>query len=125
MDASVYVLIAADPEYGERKEDIGRIAKETGGNVIEVAQKPGGLEKAIELVSEELRSQYYIGYLPTLNPDGSFRKIRIQVKNSDYHAQVRKGYYAPKQEANSTTTTQNVATAGPEAPPGGHGNSMR
>jgi len=125
VDASVYVLIAADPDYGWRKEDIGRIAKETGGSVIEVAQKPGGLEKAIELVSEELRSQYYIGYIPTLKPDGSFRKIRVQVKRGDYHAQVRKGYYAPKQEASSTTTTQKVATAGPDVTPAGHGNSMR
>jgi VWFA-related protein len=125
VDASVFVLIAADPEYGERKEDIGRIAKETGGNVIEVGQKPGGLEKAIELVSEELRSQYYIGYIPTRRPDGSFRKIRVQLKHGDYHAQVRKGYYAPKQEPGSTIATPNVAAGGSEATPGGHGNSIR
>lgn len=124
VDATVYVLFAADPEYVGRTEDIGRVAKETGGNLIEVAQKPGGLDKAIQLVSEELRAQYYIGYIPTLKPDGSFRKLRVQVKNGDYHVQVRKGYYAPKQEE-STTTLPNVATGGPEATRVPHGNSIR
>ena len=119
------MLFAADPEYVGRTEDIRRVAKETGGNVIEVAQKPGGLDNAIQLVTEELRTQYYIGYIPTLKPDGSFRKLRVQVKNGDYHVQVRKGYYAPKQEESTTTRIPNVATAGPEGTRGGHGNSMR
>jgi len=99
VDATVYVLLAYDTDYGERSEDMRRIARETGGNVIEVAQKPGGLEKAIEQVSEELRAQYYIGYTPKRKPDGSFRKLQIRLKvNGELHVQVRKGYYAPKAE---------------------------
>lgn len=97
VDASVYVLLAYDLDFGARSEDIGRVCKETGGRVIEVGQKPGDLEKAIQQVSEELRTQYYIGYTPTQKPDGSFRKLHVQVKGGDFHVQLRKGYYAPKQ----------------------------
>jgi VWFA-related protein len=96
-DASVYVLLAYDRDYGGRSEDIGHIAKETGGNVIDVAQNPNGLEKAIQQVSAELRTQYYIGYTPSQKPDGSFRKLRVRIKNGDYHVQLRKGCYSPKE----------------------------
>jgi hypothetical protein len=96
-DTSVYVLLAYDRVFGARSEDVGRICKQTGGRVIEVGEKPGGVEKAIQQISEELRGQYYIGYTPTLKPDGSFRKLEVRVKSGDYHVQVRKGYYAPKQ----------------------------
>jgi VWFA-related protein len=97
VDALVYVLLAYDHDYGARSQDIGKICKETGGRVIEVAQKPGGLEKAIQQVSDELRTQYYVGYTPTQNADGSFRKLQVRVKGGDYRVQVRKGYYAPKE----------------------------
>jgi VWFA-related protein len=97
VDTSVYVLLAYDSDYGARSQDIGRICRETGGRVIEVAQKTGGLEKAIQQVSEELRAQYYIGYTPTQKPDGSFRKLQVRVKDGDFRVQLRKGYYAPKQ----------------------------
>jgi VWFA-related protein len=95
VDASVYVLLAHDPEYGARSEDIGRICRETGGRVIDVGLT-GNVEKAIRQVSEELQTQYYIGYTPTQKPDGAFRRLQVRVKSGDLHVQLRKGYYAPK-----------------------------
>jgi VWFA-related protein len=97
VDASVYVLLAYDLDFGARSEDIGRVCKETGGRVIEVGQKPGDLGKAIQQVSEELRTQYYIGYTPTQKPDGSFRKLHVRLKSGDFRVQLRKGYYSPAQ----------------------------
>jgi VWFA-related protein len=95
-DTSVYVLLAYDYDYGARSEDIGKICKETGGRVIDVGQKPGQVEKAIEQISEELRTQYYIGYTPTQKADGTYRKLHVRVKDGDFRIQLRKGYYAPK-----------------------------
>jgi VWFA-related protein len=98
VDASVYVLLAYDLDYGARSEDIGKICKETGGRVIEIGYKPDGLEKAIWQISEELRNQYYIGYTPTQKPDGSFRKLHVRVnKSGDFRVQFRKGYYSPNE----------------------------
>lgn len=97
-DAIVYVLLVYDPRFIEGDREMRRICQETGGRVIEVGNKPDKLKKALQEVSDELRSQYYIGYTPTdNNPDGAFRRVDIRPKNSAYRVQTRKGYYAPRQ----------------------------
>jgi VWFA-related protein len=54
------------------------------------------LEQAFDQISEELRSQYTIGYSPSNKArDGSYRKIKVDMKNKDYSALTRRGYYAP------------------------------
>ena len=55
------------------------------------------LENAFDQISEELRSQYTLGYYPTNNSkDGKFRKIRVETDNHELKVLARKGYYAPK-----------------------------
>jgi len=55
------------------------------------------LEQAFDEISEELRSQYTVGYYPTdTAKDGRFRKVRVDMTNKDYKALTRKGYYAPR-----------------------------
>ena len=56
------------------------------------------LEEAFDQISEELRSQYQIGYYyPAGKPkDGGFRKIKVEVGNKDQKVLARKGFYAPK-----------------------------
>ena len=99
-DALVYVLLVADREfyqsqgYGYSGEgDMKDLAKETGGRVVDVGDNPEKLKKAFDEISQELRSQYNIGYTST-NPklDGSFREVEIKAKG--YKVQARKGYYA-------------------------------
>lgn len=72
-----------------------QMADETGGREVEV-RNDKNLQKAFELISEELRSQYVLGYYPS-NPkrDGSFRKIKVDVTHPDTKVLARKGYYAP------------------------------
>ncbi|MGA2963086.1 MAG: VWA domain-containing protein [Candidatus Korobacteraceae bacterium] len=97
-DTIVYVVLVYDPRFIRGDQEMRRLCQETGGRVIVVGTKPDKLKKALEEVSEELRSQYYIGYTPTnRNADGGFRKVEIHTKTQDYHVQARKGYYAPKQ----------------------------
>ena len=72
-----------------------KLSEETGGRVIEVnrARDTGG---AFQAIADELRTQYLLGYSPTnTQRDGSFRKIRVRVRNRDYKVQARRGYYAP------------------------------
>ncbi len=100
-DTIVYVLLCADRGfYGlmgySGDSEMKKLTSETGGRVIEVGNKQDKLRDAFNQISNELRSQYNIGYTPTNNvKDGSFRKIEIQVKgNKDYKIQSRNGYYA-------------------------------
>ncbi|HYX53298.1 MAG TPA: VWA domain-containing protein [Candidatus Limnocylindrales bacterium] len=92
-DVIAYVLLISDPQYGSDSHAMGQLAEQTGGRLITV-NNPDKLGKAFQQISDELRSQYSIGYTPTNEKhDGTFRKIEIKAK--DYHIQARKGYYAP------------------------------
>ena len=72
-----------------------KMADETGGREVEV-RNDKNLEAAFNLISEELRSQYVIGYYPTnVKRDGTFRKIKVEVTRPDTKILARKGYYAP------------------------------
>jgi VWFA-related protein len=50
---------------------------------------------AFREIADELRAQYFLGYSPSNKlRDGSFRKIRVRVRNRNYRVRVRRGYYA-------------------------------
>jgi VWFA-related protein len=95
-DTVIHVLLVADPRYGGNGGVARRLADDTGGRVIYVNSEKK-LEEAFDQISEELRSQYTLGYYPTNNSrDGKFRKIKLDVDNHDLKVLARKGYYAPK-----------------------------
>jgi VWFA-related protein len=72
-----------------------KMAKETGGRVISI-RGAKDLDKAFDQISEELRSQYVIGYYSTnKTPDGSFRKVKVETTTPDLKILTRQGYYAP------------------------------
>lgn len=94
-DVICYVLLMFDPEYGSDMHDMSQVAEQTGGRAISVGSKPEKLSKAFAEISDELRSQYSIGYTPVNSKhDGSFRRIEVKSKDG-YKIQSRKGYYAP------------------------------
>jgi VWFA-related protein len=72
-----------------------KMADETGGREIEIKSERN-LEGAFALISEELRSQFVLGYYPTnIKRDGTFRKVKVDVARPDSRILARKGYYAP------------------------------
>jgi len=101
-DAVIHVLRLADEPFyfgmgmGYGGASVARkMADETGGREIEVRNEKN-LETAFSLISEELRSQYVLGYYPSnTKRDGSFRKIKLEVTRPDSKILARKGYYAP------------------------------
>jgi VWFA-related protein len=108
-DAICYVLLIADRGfYGmgggfggySGDTEMKKLTQETGGRVIEVGNKIEKLRQAFDQISQELRSQYNMGYVPTNTArDSSFRKVEIRPKQSDYKIQARSGYYAtPRHE---------------------------
>jgi VWFA-related protein len=102
-DAICYVLLIADRGfYGmgggfgyNGDSEMKKLTQETGGRMIEVGNKVEKLRQAFDQISQELRSQYNAGYVPTnTTRDGSFRKVEIKPKQGDYKIQARSGYYA-------------------------------
>jgi VWFA-related protein len=95
-DTVVHILLVVDPHFGGNAGVAHKITEETGGRMIS-ANSERHLAEAFDQISEELRSQYTLGYYPT-NPahDGKFRKIKVETINHDYKILARKGYYAPK-----------------------------
>lgn len=72
-----------------------KMAEETGGRAI-LVRNENDLEKAFEQISEELRSQYTLGYYPTNKArDGKYRKLRVEITRKDTKVLARRGYYAP------------------------------
>src|SRR5205823_14442198 len=98
-DTIVYVLLCADRGfYGfggySGDSEMKKLTVETGGRMIEVGNKTEKLKAAFDQISQELRSQYNIGYVPSnLARDGSFRKVEIHSKDG-YKIQARSGYFA-------------------------------
>ena len=102
-NAIIYVILIADRgsfggfgnyTFGSAAGDMERLARETGGRVIDVGNNGKKLEAAFAQISDELRTQYLVSYVPK-NPalDGTFRTINITC-GKDAKVQARKGYYA-------------------------------
>lgn len=95
-DTVVHILLVYDPHYGANSGIAKKITDETGGRMI-VVNSEKHLQEAFDQISEELRSQYTLGYYPTNSArDGKFRKIKVEVSNHDDKVLARKGYYAPR-----------------------------
>ncbi len=95
-DTVIHVLWVVDPRYGGNATVAHRLADETGGRMIPVRSEKH-IEEAFDQISEELRSQYTLGYYPTNTAkDGKFRKVRVETGNHEYKVLTRRGYYAPK-----------------------------
>ncbi len=96
-DVVIHVLLVADRRFGGGNASVAhRLSEDTGGRMI-VVNSEKNLEQAFDQISEELRSQYTLGYYPTNNTkDGKFRKIKVDLNNKDYKVLARKGYYAQR-----------------------------
>ena len=78
-----------------------QLAEITGGRavLVEGEHHRGGvdvIDQAAQDVGAELRGQYTLGYYPTNRvKDGSYRRIRIEVRNPQYVVRTRQGYFSP------------------------------
>ena len=92
--------------FGSREQERGdktlkRFSEETGGKPF-FPFKVQDLAVSFQDISEELRSQYRLAYIPTNDrAEGTFRKIRIDSSEKRYNIKARSGYYAPRVTATS------------------------
>jgi len=82
-----------DTRQGDRV--LKQLAEETGGKALFPFQVEE-LEAAFREISQELRSQYNLGYVSS-NPkrNGGYRKIEIRLADKNLKLNYRKGYFAP------------------------------
>jgi VWFA-related protein len=100
-DVIIYCIAVADYRYsggyGTRGglSNLKKLSQETGGTVLEAGRRKD-LSKAFQEIADELRTQYLLGYSSSnTKRDGSFRKIRVDVRDNHLNVQARRGYYAP------------------------------
>jgi Ca-activated chloride channel family protein len=95
----IIVPIAADAGRNTGGEHaLIQMAQDTGGKYYYV-EDPKDLEPAFARVSDDLRTQYLLGYYaPQKSGDGAFRSIRVRLKDAElkdkYELRHRNGYYA-------------------------------
>jgi Ca-activated chloride channel family protein len=72
------------------------LAEQTGGKHFYVAE--GGLDKAFSRVSEDLRTQYLLGYYPhNQEPGRNFHRLEVTIPRAtkdSFNVRHRTGYYA-------------------------------
>jgi Ca-activated chloride channel homolog len=101
--AMVYALIIV-PIYADAGRNVAgehaliQMAKDTGGKYYYVAD-PKDLEPAFQHLSDDLRTQYLLGYYaPKRGKDDSFRRIEVRMTDEAlrgrYDLRYRSGYYA-------------------------------
>lgn len=68
------------------------MGQETGGKFFEVSKKPA-LQEIFSRIQEELRSQCSLGYTPSEQASGEFRRIQLSTTHDKLEVITRTGYY--------------------------------
>jgi VWFA-related protein len=96
-DALVYAIAidSADARESTRvnPDALREITGLTGG-YTEVVRAASDLGPATARIADELNKQYTLGYASSRPPDGTWRSIRVRVRDGRYLARARRGYYA-------------------------------
>jgi Ca-activated chloride channel homolog len=81
--------------FNEADYVLRELSQQTGGRVF-FARSASELGNIYEQISDELSSQYMIGYT-SRNPkrDGAWRRVLVRVKEPNITARTKQGYYAP------------------------------
>ncbi len=110
-EAVIYAIGIGDNFYSGVDEGVlKKLSERTGGRAF-FPRDETELRRAFQQIQIEMRSQYLISYEPTNQKrDGSYRKIEIQIVNSELSKQKttvthRQGYFA-KSEATPTPSPQ-------------------
>jgi VWFA-related protein len=102
-DTLIYSILYSDPGAyglfgggGEGKGVLQRMSSETGGSFYEVSKKQP-VDRMFELLQEELRTQYNLGYVSDKAVTVSeFRGIQLTARQKGLLVQARRQYWAQR-----------------------------
>jgi len=98
-DAFVYAIaIDAPGAKASTRVNPAALRDLTGptGGYTEVVRDASDLGPATQRIADELDSQYTVGYTPARPPDGSWRTIRVRVRDHGYLVRARQGYLSER-----------------------------
>ena len=103
-DTVIYAIGIGDKRYeGVNKSALNSIAERTGGRAF-FPKKEDDLRTAFAEIEQELRAQYLVAYSSTNKKhDGSYRKMNIEISNSELRKEqlklrYRPGYFAKRSQ---------------------------
>lgn len=88
-------------ERPDGKKILDRMSKETGGQLFEVSKKQT-VDKIYTQITQELRDQYVLGYVPSKDEAAGYHKLIVTTKDKTQIVEARAGYYAEPQSAPPT-----------------------
>jgi Ca-activated chloride channel family protein len=96
-DSLIYAVAIDDPEGRSTTRVNPEALREMtglGGGYTEVVRSAADLGPATERIAEELNKQYTIGYDNPRRGDGTWRAIRVRVRDRELFTRARRGYFA-------------------------------
>jgi alkylation response protein AidB-like acyl-CoA dehydrogenase len=66
----------------------------TTGGYAEAITQPEAITKTISDLSDDLRAQYMLGFVPANARDGKFHRIKVKAHDSQYRIRAKPGYIA-------------------------------
>jgi Ca-activated chloride channel family protein len=80
-------------EHERERSDLVALVEESGGRVVEI-RRVAEIAAAFDNIFDELRSQYVLGYYPSVDrDDGKWHEIKVEVSVAGTSVRTRKGYY--------------------------------
>lgn len=96
-DVVIYGIGVRDPLFHANFGVLESFAKETGGRFFKESAKFAELQRAFQMIGEDIKNQYSLAYTSTnKRRDGSFRRIEIKSRIKGLKINHRRGYYALK-----------------------------
>jgi VWFA-related protein len=100
-----------------RDDIMPRIVAATGGET-DPEYRQGGIEKSFARITEEVRTQYTVGYYTRLSPlNESFRRVEVRVLRPGLTIISKDGYYPNANDSRPTPAAAAAATTPPAATP--------
>ena len=95
-DPLISAILFSDSNSAEGRRAMVRMAKETGAGFFEVSKKLN-IEQVFDVIQDELRSQYSLGYVSDVPVRISeFRKLQLTTKHQGLIVQARDRYWAKR-----------------------------
>ena len=97
-DAALFAVgLGRGREQVNLRETLEALAEPSGGRAL-FAERPAELDKIFAELRTELAHQYLVGYESTNpKPDGTWRKVSVEIPGTHYRVRSRQGYFAPSQ----------------------------
>ena len=97
-DAALFAVgLGRGREQANLRETLEALAEPSGGRAL-FAERPAELDKVFAELRTELAHQYLVGYESTnAKPDGSWRKVSVEIPERIIRVRSRQGYFAPSQ----------------------------